>query len=70
MLEIKGKIMKVKIFNKSESSQYIDIKGDELPEDVVILGPKNHTTVDVASEAQYLKLASAHRKTLVLRKLS
>lgn len=62
--------MKVKLINKTDFSQYVDLDGDADNHDTtVIVGPKATVVVDIDSEAQFINIASTHKSTLIVRKV-
>ena len=61
--------MKVKIFNRSPVTQFIDLTGTNDPDGIVVLGSKANTEVELPSETRYVALAKKFNGVLVLRKL-
>lgn len=62
-------MVKVKLINTTDFTQYVDLVGDNDPDTIIALGPRSNTTGDVASEAQFVKLSKSLRGKVVIRKL-
>lgn len=61
--------MKVKIFNNSNFNKYIDLVGDNDPEQTIVLGPRANTIAEVATEKRFVELSKEYRGKVVFRKL-
>lgn len=60
--------MKVQIINKTPLVQYVDLDGIAKTDDIVVIGPKTTTIVEL-SETRFLELSKQFAKKLSLRKL-
>lgn len=61
--------MKVKIFNNSQFNVYVDLVGNDDPNDTIILGAKANTVAEIPTEARFIELTKKHRGKVVFRKL-
>jgi hypothetical protein len=61
--------MKLRVFNKSESTVHLDSKGNNSPEDLIQLGPKGTAIIQVNSESDFVEFSKNNLKKLVVRKL-
>lgn len=61
--------MKVKILNTYHGTLYIDVVGNNSPDDELIVGPKATVYADVPSEARFVELSKEYRGRAVLRKV-
>lgn len=61
--------MKAKILNTYHGTLFIDVVGNDSPDDQVIVGTKAQVIVEVPSEARFIELSKKLRGKAVVRKL-
>jgi hypothetical protein len=62
-------MIKVKIINKTDLQQFVDVSMDNKPNGIYAVPPKEAITVEVSNESDFLFLAKKYRKSLVVKKI-